>query len=99
MPARNVVLTDHQAAMVDHLVASGRYQNADEVLRSGLRLVEREEAEPKARLKALREAARLGIADAKAGRFHNFESGADLGGHLEALVEEELGPVRTLSNR
>ena len=85
--------------MVDHLVASGRYQNASEVLRSGLRLVEREEAESNARLKALREAARLGIADAKAGRFHNFELEADLGDHLEALVEEELGLVRTLSKR
>jgi antitoxin ParD1/3/4 len=33
MPTRNVVLTDHQAALVEHLVASGRYQNASEVLR------------------------------------------------------------------
>lgn len=99
MPTRNVVLTDRQAGMVDRLVALGRYQNASEVLRSGLRLVEREEAESKARLKALRESARLGIADVKAGRFHNFESEADLGDHLEALVEEELGPVRTLSKR
>ena len=99
MPTRNVVLTDRQAGMVDHLVALGRYQNASEVLRSGLRLVEREEAESKARLKALRESARLGIADVKAGRFHNFESEADLGDHLEALLEEELGPVRTLSKR
>ena len=44
MPTRNVVLTDHQAAFVDSLVASGRYQNASEALRSGLRLLEREEA-------------------------------------------------------
>lgn len=99
MPTRNVVLTDHQADMVDHLVTSGRYQNASEVLRSGLRLVEREEAESQARMNALREAARLGIADAKAGRFRSFESEADLGDHLEALAVEQLGPVRTLSRR
>jgi len=36
MPTRNVVLTDHQANMVEQLVASGRYQNASEVLREGL---------------------------------------------------------------
>ena len=30
MPTRNVVLTDHQASLVEHLVASGRYQNASE---------------------------------------------------------------------
>ncbi len=45
MPTRNVVLTDHLAEVVDRLVASGRYQNASEVIRAGLRLVEEEEAE------------------------------------------------------
>ncbi len=32
MPTRDVVLADHQAAFVEHLVASGRYQNASEVI-------------------------------------------------------------------
>ena len=32
MPTRNVVLTDHQADLVERLVASGRYQNASEVV-------------------------------------------------------------------
>lgn len=45
MATRNVVLTDTQSALVDRLVASGRYQNASEALRAGLRLLEREEAE------------------------------------------------------
>jgi putative addiction module CopG family antidote len=40
MPTRNVVLTAHQAGLVEKLVASGRYQNASEVLRDGLRLIE-----------------------------------------------------------
>jgi antitoxin ParD1/3/4 len=44
MPTRNLVLTDQQSAFVDHLVASGRFQNASEALRAGLRLLEREEA-------------------------------------------------------
>lgn len=45
MATRNVVLTETQSALVDHLVASGRYQNASEALRAGLRLLEREEVE------------------------------------------------------
>ncbi|MBX6746072.1 MAG: type II toxin-antitoxin system ParD family antitoxin [Acetobacteraceae bacterium] len=54
MPSCNVVITDHQAALVDRLVASGRFQDASEVLRYGLRLVEQREAEEAARLERLR---------------------------------------------
>lgn len=49
MPTRNVVLTDEQAVFVGELVTAGRYQNASEVLREGLRLladqVERRQAQ------------------------------------------------------
>ena len=45
MATRNAVLTDSQSALVDRLVASGRFQNASEARLSGLRLLEREEAE------------------------------------------------------
>ena len=48
---------------------SGRYQNASEVLREGLRLVEERERLEGAKLKALRQAARLGWADVSAGRY------------------------------
>ncbi|WP_136634394.1 type II toxin-antitoxin system ParD family antitoxin [Pseudooceanicola onchidii] len=44
MATRNVVLTDQQEQLVGRLVASGRYQNASEALRAGLRLLEAEEA-------------------------------------------------------
>ena len=45
MPARNVVLTEHQENVVAGLVASGRYRNVSEAMRAGLSLLEREEAE------------------------------------------------------
>ena len=44
MATRNVVLTDQQEDLVSRLVASGRFQNASEALRAGLRLLEAEEA-------------------------------------------------------
>jgi len=86
MPTRNVVLTVHQADLVERLVASGRYQNASEVLREGLRLIEARDAEDRARLKALRDAARAGIADIKAGRFVAFDTPSALGRHLDNLA-------------
>src|SRR5688572_25175254 len=43
MPTRNVVLSAHQQQLVETLVQSGRYQNASEVLREGLRLIEERE--------------------------------------------------------
>ena len=54
MPTRNVVITDHREELIAALVASGRYRDASEVLREGLRLVERQIAEEAARLDALR---------------------------------------------
>ena len=44
MPTRNFVLSEPQAELVRELVQSGRYQNASEVIRAGLRLLEDHEA-------------------------------------------------------
>ena len=90
MPTRNVVLTDRQAEIIEQLVSSGRYQNASEVLREGLRLIEQRDAEDKARLKALREAARMGIADIDADRFQTFEAREPLRRRLAAASEEAI---------
>lgn len=39
----NVALTRHFEALIERLVASGRYNNASEVVRAGLRSLEAEE--------------------------------------------------------
>lgn len=65
MATRNVVLTETQSDLVDRLVASGRYQNASEALRAGLRLLEREEAE----LGDLRSRLSVGLEQARRGEF------------------------------
>ena len=93
MPTRNVVLTERQADLIASLVTSGRYQNASEVMREGLRLVERREAEEAARIKAMHEAANTGVADIAAGRFRTFDSAATLEVHLSALSERALADL------
>ena len=54
MPTRNVNLTDELDRFVLQKVASGRYENASEVVRAALRTLEREEQEYEAKLIALR---------------------------------------------
>jgi antitoxin ParD1/3/4 len=65
MVTRNVVLTETQDHLVQALVASGRYQNASEAMRAGLRLLEQEEAQ----LAEIRKGLLEGLAQAKAGDF------------------------------
>lgn len=86
MPTRNVVLTKRQEELIETLVETGRYQNASEVLRDGLRLVEQREAEDAARLKALRAAARAGLNDLERGAFKEFETVQDLQRYLDDLA-------------
>lgn len=95
MPTRNVVLSDHQASLIARLVGSGRYQNASEVMREGLRLVERQEAEEEIRLKAMRDAVDAGISDIAAGRYQTFDTTEALRQGLSAIVDEALGGVAT----
>ncbi|MBN9222484.1 MAG: type II toxin-antitoxin system ParD family antitoxin [Mesorhizobium sp.] len=81
MPTRNVVLTEHHEKVIEGLVKTGRYQNASEVLRDGLRLVEQREALERAKLAALEEAARIGFRDVAEGRFRDVNDE-----HLEEFI-------------
>jgi len=90
MPTRNIVLTDHQSLFVEELVSSGRYQNASEVLREGLRLVQDREAENAAKLLALKAMTAKGVADVQAGRVSGFDTESTLNQHLEALRQKAL---------
>jgi len=85
VPTRNVVLTAHQEKLIESLVASGRYQNASEVLREGLRLIERREQEDAAKLQALREASAIGVSALERGAFKEFADGSELASYLTKL--------------
>ena len=62
MPTRNVNLTEELDRFVLKKVKSGRYENASEVVRAALRVLEREEKQYEAKLAALRAAIDEGIA-------------------------------------
>lgn len=73
MATRNVVLSQHQHELVEELVKSGRYQNASEVLREGLRLLERQVDEDAAKIAVLRRATEQGWSDVESGRYDDID--------------------------
>ncbi|MGA2674471.1 MAG: type II toxin-antitoxin system ParD family antitoxin [Terracidiphilus sp.] len=60
MPTRNINLTVQLDEFVDNRIKQGLYANASEVLRAGLRALEKVEEEDKAKLDALRAAVLAG---------------------------------------
>ena len=94
MPTRNVVLTTRHEQIIEALVGSGRYQNASEVLREGLRLVEERAAREAGKLAALREAARIGMAAFDEGRYREFESADALSHYLEELADLAISKAK-----
>jgi antitoxin ParD1/3/4 len=90
MPTRNVVLTERQEELIEGLVKSGRYQNASEVLRDGLRLVEQREAEDAGKLEALRASARTGVGALDRGEFREFSTFEDLRAYLNDLSHKVI---------
>jgi antitoxin ParD1/3/4 len=54
MPIQNVEVTDHQVRFVQEQVGTGRYENASEVLRAGLRLLEQQSQSESQKLELLR---------------------------------------------
>ena len=96
MPTRNVVLTERHEKVIAGLVESGRYQNASEVLREGLRLIEERDAREEAKLKALREAARIGFADLDENRYRDIADN-DLDTVIRELGRQVSGRSRAAS--
>lgn len=69
MPTRNVVLTEQQEIFVGKLVKAGRYQNASEVLRDGLRMLEDRVQQRAAELEDIRAGVVAGFDQVERGEF------------------------------
>ena len=88
MPTRNINLTDHFDRLIKAEVASGRYGNASEVVREGLRLMESRKEQERAKLKWLRGAVREGLDEIDRGEGLAFGSTDELARHIDQLGEE-----------
>ncbi|MDO9417547.1 type II toxin-antitoxin system ParD family antitoxin [Pararhizobium sp.] len=67
---KSFVIGDHFDAFIAEKVASGRFNNASEVVRAGLRLLERDEA----KMVELRKLIQAGEDDIAAGRVFEYDS-------------------------
>ncbi len=78
MPTRNVNLTDYFDQFVEKLVTSGRFSNASEVMRAGLRLLEQRAREDAKKLAVLRSLASEGFGELDQGKGTPMESEPEL---------------------
>ena len=83
MPTRNVVLTDQQERFIADLVTAGRYQNASEVMRDALRLLDQQIERRQAEIDGIRAGILKGLRDEAHGRFAE--------GGVEDIVRRAFG--------
>jgi antitoxin ParD1/3/4 len=88
MPTRNVNLTEHFDRFIENGITSGRFSNASEVVREGLRLLEQREQEDTARLQWLRAAVKEGIDDIERGDYVTLRSGREIDSFMRRFRKE-----------
>jgi antitoxin ParD1/3/4 len=92
MPTRNINLTDHYDGFIAEQLASGRYQNASEIIRAALGLLEQKTAENEAKIEALRREVAIGMAEYQRGEYIMLETDEDverLFAGIYAEIDEE----------
>ncbi|RXH57685.1 type II toxin-antitoxin system ParD family antitoxin [Granulicella sibirica] len=85
MPTRNLYLTDTLDSFVASGVEDGRYSNASEVVREGLRMMQQREAEDLAKIARLRGAAQEGIESIERGEFVTLSGPDSIRQHSRGL--------------
>jgi len=99
MPTRNINLTEHLDRFVESGVTTGRYGNASEVVREGLRLLEQREQEDHAKLEWLRKAAQEGFDQIDRGEGVELRSREELDKHINQLGREASAELASERNR
>jgi antitoxin ParD1/3/4 len=99
MPTRSVDLTDRLDRFIEAGIASGRFSDASEVVREGLRLLEQREAEDDAKLEWLRAAVKQGLDEIDRGEGIEFDSMEALGTLVDQIGEEAEAGFTAEQNR
>ena len=85
MPTRNINLTEHDDQFVNEQVESGTYQDASEVLRAGLRLLEQQSQSEDEKLAILRKLTEEG--------FRSLDHGQGLSVSDEASLRNVISQI------
>jgi antitoxin ParD1/3/4 len=93
VPTRNINLTAEQNEFVEKIVASGEYQNASEMIRDALRVLQRVRREDALKLKFLRTQVKAGTDALERGEFVEVHD-ADLDAYLDELGTPSLTRAR-----
>jgi len=88
MPTRNVVLSDHFDRLIEEGVASGRYANASEMVREGLRLIEERDRLAREKLGRLRAAVQVGIDEIERGEGILLSSSEEITAFVQEIADE-----------
>jgi antitoxin ParD1/3/4 len=85
MATKNISLTEHYSELVDSLVTSGKYKNASEVVREGLRLLEQRTSEDERRLELLQQLADEGFRQLDQGEGVVLNTSSQVSAHISKL--------------
>ena len=90
MPTRNISLTKYFDEFVDETIGKGAYQNASEVVRDALRLLQAKQREEELKLENLRKAAAVGFEAVERGRYTKLSSKEDIRKAIARIGRESL---------
>ena len=93
MPTRNVFLSEQFDSFIASGIEEGRYSNASEVVREGLRLLQQRDAEDRAKIEWLRGAAQEAIQSLDHGEGRSFASMDDMADHIRGRARKAAARV------
>ena len=99
MPTRNVNLTDHFDQFIETGITTGRFSNASEIVREGLRLLEQREQEDRAKIEWLRSAAKEGFDAADHGDYVALRSDQEIDDFVDQARREVTGKLAVEPSR